>query len=125
MNELGNKERILSILSKFESGLTYNDLLRQYKEQFGKELKNGYVYLKRLKENGLVRTYKPEDVKGKILNYRLLPEKVIHKKTKYLRFLNDFFKDNIDYLKENNEISEFVKKNAEIFNKIEEVIESY
>ncbi len=35
MNEIGNKELITRILNKFESGLTYKNLLERYKDKFG------------------------------------------------------------------------------------------
>jgi len=40
----------------------------------------------------------------------------------FLKFLNDFFKENIEYLMENNKIDKFIERNEEKFNKIEEVI---
>lgn len=41
MNEIGKKEKIINILDKFESGLTYKNLLQWYKEEYGNELKEG------------------------------------------------------------------------------------
>lgn len=74
MKETGNKERIITILSKFESGLTYKSLLERYKEIYNENLENGYVYLKRLKENGVIEVYKTPNIKGKNLTYRLKSE---------------------------------------------------
>ncbi len=42
MNEIGNKEWIIRILNKFETGLTYKNLLERYKDKCGIELENGY-----------------------------------------------------------------------------------
>ena len=39
-----------------------------------------------------------------------------------LKFLNDFFKENLDYLMKNKNIDKFIEKNEAIFNKIEELV---
>ena len=41
---------------------------------------------------------------------------------KYLRFLNDFFKNNVEYLLKNKEIDAFIEENEEMFNKIEKLV---
>lgn len=73
MTFIGNKERIIAILEKFEAGLTYNNLLEQFKNEYGIELTNGYSYLKRLKKKGKIETYKAHNTKGKIITYKLIP----------------------------------------------------
>ena len=40
----------------------------------------------------------------------------------YLRFLNDFFKNNIEYLLKNEEIDAFIEEHEEIFNNIEVLV---
>jgi len=70
---IGNKERIIAILEKFEAGLTYNNLLEQFKKEYGIELTNGYSYLKRLKKKGKIDTFKAHNTKGKIITYKLIP----------------------------------------------------
>ncbi len=42
----------------------------------------------------------------------------------YLKFLNDFFKENIGYLIKNPKIDKFIELNAEKFNLIEEIIKN-
>ena len=74
MKEIGNKERIIAILNKYESGLTYKNLLERYRELYKENLENGYVYLKRLKEKGIIEAYKTPNIKGKNLTYRLKSE---------------------------------------------------
>ena len=41
---------------------------------------------------------------------------------KLMKFINDFFKNNIEYLLENEAIDKFIEKNEDKFNKIEEMI---
>lgn len=69
--KMGYKEEIVELLKENELGLKYNTLLTEYKEKYNKELENGYIYLQRLKKDGLVKTYIPEDRKGKIIAYKL------------------------------------------------------
>lgn len=125
MNEIGNKERIINILKKFESGLTYKNLLDQYRSEHNKDLENGYVYLKRLKQSGLIETYKPPYSKGKVITYKLVPEALKENDPiTALKFLNNLFKNNIEYLIKNERIDQFIEKNEVMFNKIEKVIEN-
>ena len=42
-----------------------------------------------------------------------------NKPIEYLRFLNEFFKDNFEYLMQNKKINTFIGDNEEIFNDIE------
>ena len=42
---------------------------------------------------------------------------------RYLKFLNEFFKDNIDCFIENEDITNFISENKEIFDNIEELVE--
>jgi hypothetical protein len=40
----------------------------------------------------------------------------------HLKFYNDFFKDNIDYLMKNKDIDLFIEQNEKIFDEIEEMV---
>ena len=136
MNNTTNKNRIITILRRFESGLTYKDLLKQYKTDFNIELVNGYVYLKRLKKDGLIENYKTPNSIGKILTYKLIPKNnnttengtverlkgENERLKKYLKFYDGMFKDNIDYLMENETIDKYIEENEEKFDNIELVI---
>jgi len=72
---MGHKENIIELLKENELGLTYKVLYSKYEKKFGFKLsneeKNGYYYLKVLIDKGLVKTYIPEDRKGKIVAYKL------------------------------------------------------
>lgn len=74
---MGHKENIIELLRENELGLTYKLLLAKYEEKFNKTLwgkkdkKNGYYYLRELKNKGLVKSYVPEDREGKIIAYKL------------------------------------------------------
>lgn len=104
MKETGNKERIITILSKFESGLTYKNLLERYKEINNENLENGYVYLKRLKEKGIIETYKTPNIKGKNLTYRLV-HKVLEKE-------KDTNSELIEYRTGYKQLSKFFNKTS-------------
>lgn len=43
-------------------------------------------------------------------------------KLELLSFMNEFFKNNIEYLMKNPETDKFIEQNEDIFNKIEEMI---
>jgi len=66
------KERIIEVLKHFEVGLTYNNLLEQYKVEYGEELIWGYEHIKRLREKNIIESYKSQNTKGKALTYRLI-----------------------------------------------------
>ncbi len=87
---MGHKENIIELLKEHKLGLTYKDLLERYEVKFGCTLwgnenpkykespipkydnrKNGYYYLKMLIDKRLVKSYTPEDRKGKIVAYKL------------------------------------------------------
>ena len=72
-----------------------------------------YVYLNKLLKTGKIeRTNdkKPYKYKKSLTSIELL------------KFLNDFFKNNIEYLIKNPETDMFIEQNENIFNKIEEMI---
>ncbi len=72
---MGNNEKIIEILKKNNAGMTYQDVLDRYKEIYGIELKNAYVYLMRLKKKGIINSYPTVDKKGKGFTYKLLEQK--------------------------------------------------
>ena len=68
-----------------------------------------------LKENGkIIRTTKTKPYKYKTVR----PIKDL------LKFLNNFFKDNLDYLSKNSKIERFIEENEDIFNQIEEMVKN-
>jgi len=128
MIEIGNKEKIINILEKFESGLTYKNLLQRYKAEYGNELKKGYVYLKRLKEKSYIESYKAQNTIGKTLTYKLtaksLRREPIDLELKGLKFLNNLFKDNVDYLMKNDSIVKEILGNSELIENIDKVVKN-
>lgn len=104
--KLSEKDQILEILTKTElTSSKIHDLTGFNKQHI-------YIYL-----NSLLKEKKIERLNDK------KPYLYFAVKTKeYLLFLNDFFKDNIEYLMEDPKIVKFVEKNEKIFNKIEMVI---
>ena len=102
------KDKIIELLLK------RNLTSRQISGETGIKKEHVYVYLNELlKEKKICRL---DDQKPYIyftVNY-----------VGFLKFLNEFFKDNIDYLIDNPDITKFLEEKSEIFNKIEKVIES-
>lgn len=103
---MGHKENVMELLKEHKLGLIYKDLLKKYEEKFkytlwGKEnpkykenpiskydnRKNGYYYLRELKQKGLIDTYTPVDndnkriTEGKIIAYRLTEKALNPEKT--------------------------------------------
>ncbi len=109
-------------MKKNKAGMTYQDILDRYKEIYGIELKNAYVYLMRLKKKGIIKSYPTVDKKGKGFTYKLLEqrEKSIDniENIRLFKFMNDFFKDNVDVLFENERIKNFVFNHDKDFDKI-------
>ena len=66
------KERIIEVLKHFEVGLTYNNLLEQYKGDYHEDLKWGYEHIKQLRNKNIIESYKSQNTKGKALTYRLI-----------------------------------------------------
>ena len=104
--KLSEKNQILELLTKTELTSSKIHELTEIDKQ------HVYIYL-----NSLLKDKKIERLNDK------KPYIYFAIKTKeYLAFLNDFFKDNIEYLMKDIEIVKFVEKNGKIFDKIEKVI---
>lgn len=100
------KEQIVELLKK--RNLTSAQLF----EETGIKKEHLYVYLNELlKENKVCRL---DDKKP----YTYFAVECFE----YLKFLNEFFKNNIDHLLKDLSIDTFIEENEEIFNKIERVI---
>ena len=107
-----NKERILEFLK--DNQLTSSELA----DKTGIDIDSIYVYLNQLYKNKKVERItnkKPYKYKNSTLKTRLNEYKEL------LKFMNEFFKENIQYLLENEDIREFILNHKE-FDKIEEVI---
>ena len=105
-----------------------------YKET-GIPYDNINVYLNDLKNKGKIKVI---DKIGRFNIYTLIPreERKINEKDEeiyqvtfaetllieYLKFLNDFFKDNVDHFMKNKKIVNFILKNENKFNDIEKII---
>ncbi len=104
--KLSEKKQILELLTKTELTSSKIHELTEIDKQ------HIYIYL-----NSLLKDKKIERLNDK------KPYIYFAVKTKeYLAFLNDFFKDNLDYLMKDPKIDKFIEKNEKIFNKIEKVI---
>ena len=104
--KLSEKDQILELLTKTE--LTSSKI----HELMGINKQHVYIYL-----NSLLKDKRIERLNDK------KPYIYFAVKTKeYLAFLNDFFKDNIEYLMKDPKIDKFIEKNEKTFNKIEMVI---
>ena len=104
--KISEKDQILELLTKTELTSSKIHELTEIDKQ------HVYIYL-----NSLLK-----DKKIERLNDRK-PYIYFAVKTKeYLTFLNNFFKDNINYLMKDPKIVKFVEKNEKLFNKIEMVI---
>ena len=104
--KLSEKNQILELLTKTELTSSKIHELTEIDKQ------HIYIYL-----NSLLKDKKIERLNDK------KPYIYFAVKTKeYLAFLNDFFKDNIDYLMKDPKIDKFIEKNEKIFDKIEKVI---
>ncbi len=104
--KISEKDQILELLTKTELTSSKIHELTEIDKQ------HVYIYL-----NSLLK-----DKKIERLNDRK-PYIYFAVKTKeYLAFLNNFFKDNINYLMKDPKIVKFVEKNEKLFNKIEMVI---
>lgn len=105
-NKISEKDQVLELLTKTE--LTSSKI----HELTGIDKQHVYIYL-----NSLYNEKKIERLNDK------KPYTYFAVKTKeYLTFLNDFFKDNLEYLMNDPKIIKFVERNEKIFNKIEMVI---
>jgi len=104
--KLSEKNQILELLTKTElTSSKIHKLTEIHKQHI-------YIYL-----NSLLKDKKIERLNDK------KPYVYFAVKTKeYLAFLNDFFKDNLDYLMKDPKIDKFIEKNEKIFDKIEKVI---
>lgn len=104
--KLSEKKQILELLTKTELTSSKIHELTEIDKQ------HVYIYL-----NSLLKDKKIERLNDK------KPYIYFAVKTKeYLAFLNDFFKDNVEYLMKDPEIVKFVEKNEKTFDKIEKVI---
>jgi sugar-specific transcriptional regulator TrmB len=111
--ELSNKEKILELLK--DTQLTSSEI----SEETGIDIDSVYVYLNQLYNNEKVeRTTdkKPYKYKNSTLKVMLNECKGL------LKFMNNFFKDNLEHLIKNKDIVSFIQKNEEKFNKIEELV---
>ena len=104
--KLSEKDQILDLLTKTE--LTSSKI----HELTGIDKQHVYIYL-----NSLYNDKKIERLNDK-KPYTYFAVKI----KEYLAFLNDFFKDNIEYLMKDPKIDKFIEKNEKTFNKIEMVI---
>lgn len=103
---LSEKDQILDLLTKTDLTSSKIHELTEINKQ------HVYIYLNSLlKEKKIAR-----------LNDKKPYTYFTVKAKEYLSFLNDFFKDNIEYLMKEPEIIKFIEKNEKIFNKIEKVI---
>lgn len=106
-NKITEKKKILNLFSKEE--LTS----KQISEKLGIKIENIYVYISELKKDNKICII--SDSNGKNVYF-------MGKPIEYLKFLNDFFKENVEFLMKNNQIKDFILENEELFNKIERVI---
>lgn len=72
-----------------------------------------YVYLNKLLNSGIIE--RTTDKKPYKYKKSLTPIEL-------LKFYNNFFEKNIDYILKNSDMNKFIEKNEKIFDKIEEVI---
>jgi len=108
-------EKILEELIKSNDPLTTN----QIANRCDFKIRETRVFLNTLYNKGHVKRVNDK----KPYEYRAItPKALLKKNLEYLKFLNDFFKNNIDYLMNNQKIDNFIEKNEEIFNKIEEML---
>ena len=111
---MSNKHEILELLRTNE--LTVKEIAER--TQFNEN--EVRVYIHRLLEDNLVK-----DIgrKNRWILYTAAKKDIIETSelVHYLDFLNEFFKDNIDYLLQNPRIDKFIEDNENIFNKIEMV----
>ena len=104
--KLSEKKQILELLTKTELTSSKIHELTEIDKQ------HVYIYL-----NSLLKDKKIERLNDK------KPYVYFAVKTKeYLAFLNDFFKDNIEYLMGDPKIDKFIEKNEKTFDKIERVV---
>lgn len=104
--KLSEKNQILELLTKTDLTSSKIHELTEIDKQ------HVYIYL-----NSLLKDNKIERLNDK------KPYIYFAVKTKeYLAFLNDFFKNNIEYLMKDLEIVKFIEKNEKIFDKIEKVV---
>lgn len=145
IKELGHKENVIELLKEHKLGLTYKDLLEKYEKTFGFTLwgnenpnpdidnrKNGYYYLRKLKQKRLIDTYTPVDkdnnriTEGKIIVYRLTekalrPEPENSENPIYKSIVRKMIQPFIDYgvkildttKEEDNIIMEMIEENAD------------
>jgi len=107
MEDISEKTKVLELLS-------YEELTsKQISNKLGIKIENVYVYISELKKDNKI--CKISNSNGKNAYFTIRP-------IEYLKFLNDFFKQNIDYLMKNHQITDFILRNENIFNKIEKVI---
>ena len=104
--KLSEKNQMLELLTKTELTSSKIHELTEIDQQ------HVYIYL-----NSLLK-----DKKISRLNDKKPYTYFAVKTEEYLAFLNDFFKDNIEYLMNDPKIDKFIEKNEKIFNKIEKVI---
>lgn len=112
---MSNKYKILELLKQNE--LTVKEIAdtTEFNEN---EVR---VYIHRLLKDNLIKEI---GKKNRYYIYSVIekePNKVNKDLINYLKFYNDFFKDNIEYLMKNPKIVKFIEKNENIFNKIEMV----
>jgi len=113
--KLGNKEKILKILK--QEDYTASELANKT----DLTIDNVKTYLQRLKKEGLIR---PITKKGREFLFTATEKRPVEdgKAVKNLKFLNDFFKENLDYLLKDRKIVDFVMSNEIKFNEIERLV---
>lgn len=104
--KISEKDQVLDLLTKTE--LTSSKI----HELTGINKQHVYIYL-----NSLLNEKKIYRLNEKKPYIYFAVEPI-----EFLVFLNNFFKNNIDYLLQNPDIDKFIEKNEKIFNKIEMVI---
>ena len=107
MIKLGKKEEILDLLDK--KPLTTKEI----SSELSLSEDDIRTYLRRLKKEGKINIIGIKD------RYKIYFTK---DPIDLLTFLNSFFKENVSYLAKNQKILDFILKNEDIFNKIEELV---
>jgi predicted transcriptional regulator len=111
---MGNKEKIYNELKK--RSMTSTEL----SESLSIELQSVRIYLLRLKKLDKIESF--DKIENGELIYRIKGQINSGEAIELLKFLNDMFKTNFKFLRQNKTIKEFVMKNADKFAAIEELV---
>ena len=117
---MGNKEIIYDLLKENNSGLTVSEI----SEKINISKKAVRVYINRLEKCGLI-TKKTKKGRENLYVLRNNKKNLVYEPKKavsYVKFLNNFFKQNLSYLMKDKNIINYILENEKIFNEIEEFL---